>query len=78
MTYKGNPEGLQAWLETLKPQQRIVNSLDDAPNAERVAVLMAKSGDELFKGGGFNELKALSIEHFKAKYKEWTGKDYQG
>lgn len=71
VTYKGNPEGLKAWLATLQPQQRIVPEIGGSADE-----LVKMSWRDLDKGGKLEALKAQNPEAFKAKYKAEFGKDY--
>jgi len=77
--YEENPTGLKNLIDALP----VYNSISEQINltggdAETLKNLSAKTYDELDKSGELPKLKALSIDAFKAKYKEAFGKEYTG
>lgn len=72
-----NPDGLKEVLDTLQPFESIVK---DAPgNKTRLQELTAKTWEQLDKSKGeLEELKQLSLDAYKAKYKENFKKDFPG
>lgn len=57
-------------------EARMQQNGDDKTKVERLAQLKAKSGRQLYMDGELEELKGLSMEDFKAKWKDYTGKDW--
>lgn len=78
--YKDDPDGLKALLALEKPYTSVTDSLsaeegDAAANAAELKELSAKKGEDLFKEGKLDRLKALSPSVYKVKYKEAFGAD---
>ena len=72
--YKDNLTGLQAILATMKAYE--AKSPAETVEGTRLDTLSKKSYKELDKSGELPELKALSMDVFKAKFKEEFKKDY--
>lgn len=66
-------DGMKAYTSI---QQQMNNEGNDAVKSARLAELIKMSGQELYMKGHFEELKVLSMDVFKAKYKEYFGGDY--
>ena len=49
------------------------NPAEEEAKLDRLKTLSAKSGKELFREGGFRELKELDVETYKLKYKDYFG-----
>ncbi len=77
---KADFETTQSLLEGLKPYMSIADQLrdGDAANADAVelASLVKMSGRELHLSGKFERLKQISLNDFKAKYKDYYGSEY--
>lgn len=74
--FANNLDGLKAVVATLKPFESITKKSDEGNS--RLKELTAKKWDDLDKDGELIELKGLSPDTFKAKYKEKFKKDYAG
>lgn len=75
--FKGNLEGLKAVVATLKPYEAKTKPEED--NKESVLTVMGKKTySELDRSGELPALKALSLDVFKAKYKDHFGTEYTG
>lgn len=75
--FKGRYDDLKAVIATMKPYKSIVGEIEAGGNPDELKALMAQSGQELFKNGGFDRLKAIAPEQFKTKYKEWKGEEWK-
>jgi hypothetical protein len=73
--YASNPEGLKTLLSAMPPYQSITDEIKTKGkgNEKRIADLMAKSWDALMESGETVELKAISPDSFKQKFKEEFG-----
>lgn len=76
--YATNPEGLKSLVATMKPYESVVDKTKAATGSKRLADLVAMDYEKLDKEGLVEELKALSMDDFKTKYKAYTGADYTG
>ena len=69
--YGDDYDGLKELVDTMQPQKTIVNQLTgDA--SEEVKKLMAQTGEELFKNGGFERLKDINEDAYNWKWTEYT------
>lgn len=75
--FKGNLEGLKKIVATLKPYESKVPVAGEG-NDDELSKLSAKSYSQLDKAGELPRLKELSIDVFKAKYKERYKTEYKG
>lgn len=73
--FKGNLEGLKGIVATMKPYE---SKVPKESETGRLEVLSAKTYGDLDTAGELPELKALSLDVFKAKFKEHFKKDYTG
>lgn len=66
-------------IESMKAFESVETRLAAGENGANpeLAELLKLSGRELYMQGKFNKLKALSLEQFKLKYKEYFGTDYK-
>lgn len=77
--YAENPDGLKAILDTLTPMVSVVDQLNTGDKAsDELKALAAKTYTVLDKEGSLPKLKALSLDVFKAKFKEHHGTEYKG
>lgn len=74
--YADNLTGLKAILATMKPYES--KSPAETVEGTRLEALGKKTYKELDKAGELPELKGLSMDVFKAKFKEEFKKDYTG
>lgn len=72
-----NPAGLKTVLDALQPHQSVVAQLKPEASEGRLAELNAKTYAELDTEGLVPELKALSMDVFKAKFKEHYKTEYK-
>lgn len=68
-----NPAGLKDLLDAMPKYKTIADTLADNPEKKKLADLMAKSYDDLFKEGKLADLKALDEKAFEAKRVEKFG-----
>jgi hypothetical protein len=61
----------------MKPYTSIELQLSDSDETNRIELdsLLKLSNADLFKNGGFDRLKTLSLPHYKSKYKEYFGSE---
>lgn len=72
-------DSVEALLSAAPAHKTIQSQLADqnkTENAAAIAELMKIPASELFESDRMEELKGLSMPHFKIKYKEFTGKDF--
>ncbi len=74
--FKGKPTELKAIVATMKPFESVVKKVEG--DVTELESLTAKTYDQLDKAGELPKLKKLSIDVFKAKFKEHYKKDYAG
>ena len=81
--FADKPDQIESYIKTLKPYTTLTSQLDagngggSTGTPEEVKSLMAKTGEELFRTGEFDRLKAINPEGFKVKYKEYFNEDYK-
>ena len=73
-----NVAGLKAVVDNMPVYSPITAKIANENEKGDLAVLSAKTYDELDKEGTLPKLKALSLDAFKAKFKEAFGKEYSG
>lgn len=74
--YALNADGLQKIYDARGSYVSLADTIEKG--GQELKDLMAKSYTELDKGGKLEKLKSLSMESFKAKYKEQFGSEYAG
>lgn len=77
---KADYEGTKEVLDGMQAAPTMQHQMEGGPaklaNEARLAELSKKTGKELYMEGLLEELKGLSMEVFKAKYKQYFGSDY--
>lgn len=74
--YANNPTDLKDLIAAFPAYKSITGAIGTGD--KKAEDLAAKSWDELHKLGKLEALKAANLDAFKVKYKEETGKDYEG
>lgn len=75
--YKGDYDGLKELVSCMPKQVLVTDAIANSEEAKKIELLKQKSGKELFRDGDFDYLKAMAPDVFTAKYKEFTGADYE-
>jgi ATP-dependent protease ClpP protease subunit len=75
--FADNPVGLKAVLDAMPSYSPITAQMQAGAEANELQKLEAKSFDELDKAGELPRLKELSIDSFKAKFKQHFNAEYK-
>lgn len=76
--YKGDFGGLKDLVDCMPKQVLVTDAIENNEVSMKIEMLKQKSGKELFRDGDFEYLKANAPDVFKAKYKEFTGVEFEG